>query len=105
MEFSATPIVLLTRTHIYGNMASMKTTLEVPDELFRQAKATAALKGKTLKAFVTEALLDKLGKTASAQRRAVGWRAAFGRVPSKYTRRIDAILREEFSKIDPEDWK
>ena len=27
----------------------MKTTVEIPDELFRQAKAHAALQGKTLK--------------------------------------------------------
>jgi predicted HicB family RNase H-like nuclease len=34
----------------------MKTTIEVPDELFLQAKAIAAMRGISLKALVTEAL-------------------------------------------------
>ena len=38
----------------------MKTTLELPDQLFRTAKATAAERGRTLKEFMTEAVRDKL---------------------------------------------
>lgn len=34
----------------------MKTTLEMPDALFRKAKAEAAMRGKTLKQLVIEAL-------------------------------------------------
>ena len=34
----------------------MKTTLELPDELYRKAKATAALRGETLTALLAEAL-------------------------------------------------
>ena len=34
----------------------MKTTLELPDELYRKAKATAALRGETLTGLLTEAL-------------------------------------------------
>ncbi len=34
----------------------MKTTLELPDELFRKAKATAALRGETLTSLFAEAL-------------------------------------------------
>ena len=41
-------------------MASMKTTLELPEDLFREAKATAARTGTTLKALVIEALREKL---------------------------------------------
>jgi hypothetical protein len=37
------------------SVAFMRTTLETPDVLFRQAKA-AALRGKTLKLFLTEAI-------------------------------------------------
>ena len=40
----------------------MKTTIEIPDPLFRKAKATAAERGQSLKAFVTEALIDKLDR-------------------------------------------
>ncbi|MDP6037751.1 MAG: hypothetical protein QGG64_04315 [Candidatus Latescibacteria bacterium] len=34
----------------------MRTTIDIPDHLFRRAKAVASLAGKTLKVFVTEAL-------------------------------------------------
>jgi hypothetical protein len=34
----------------------MKTTLELPDQLFRKAKSTAAERGQTLKEFVTEGI-------------------------------------------------
>jgi hypothetical protein len=34
----------------------MKTTIELPDELYRQAKATAALRGRKLKDLVAEGL-------------------------------------------------
>ena len=38
----------------------MRTTIDLPDELFRQVKARAALKGMKLKEYVTEALRDSL---------------------------------------------
>jgi len=37
-------------------MAFMKTTMDIPDELFRQAKAKAALEGRKLKDLVAEGL-------------------------------------------------
>jgi hypothetical protein len=38
-------------------MGAVKTTIEIPDPLFRKAKAHAAEHGQTLKDFVTDALL------------------------------------------------
>ena len=40
----------------------MKTTLEFPEPLFRKLKATAALSGKSLKEFVTEAVKNVADK-------------------------------------------
>ena len=54
----------------------MKTTLEIPDAVFRRAKSAAAERGIPLREFVTEAVKDKLtakGKTADKP-----WLAAFG---------------------------
>jgi len=39
-----------------GNEPSMKTTIEVPDELYRRAKAEAALRGRKLRDLVEEGL-------------------------------------------------
>ena len=44
----------------------MKTTVEVPDELYRRAKATAALQGRKLKDLIEDGLrlvLDRPGKS------------------------------------------
>jgi hypothetical protein len=38
----------------------VKTTIEIPDPLFRKAKSRAVERGQTLKALVTEAREDKL---------------------------------------------
>ena len=42
--------------------AFVRTTIELPDTLFREVKATAARQGMRLKDYVTEALQDKLAK-------------------------------------------
>jgi hypothetical protein len=44
----------------------MKTTLEIPDSVFRRAKSVAAEQGIPLREFVTEAVKDKLAANAKA---------------------------------------
>jgi len=44
----------------------MKTTLEMPDELYREVKARAALRGQTVTALITEALGSIVRKPARA---------------------------------------
>lgn len=46
----------------------MKTTLEMPDELFRRAKVTAARRGQSLKQLVTTALERELAGPAPGAR-------------------------------------
>ena len=41
---------------LYGKDASMKTTIEIPDELYRRAKSEAALSGRKLRNLVEEGL-------------------------------------------------
>jgi hypothetical protein len=38
----------------------MKTTIELPDKVFRRAKAEAALEGRSLRAFVLDAVVHEL---------------------------------------------
>lgn len=47
---------LLTGLWEYGKMVSMKTTVEIPDALFREAKSRAALTGTKLKDLVADGL-------------------------------------------------
>jgi hypothetical protein len=83
----------------------MKTTLEIPDALFRKAKATAAQQGRTMKEYVTEALMEKLEGKGQGQ----GWRSVLGKLTAegkKAAREVDAIIRAgNFNKIDPEVWQ
>lgn len=84
----------------------MKTTLELPDPIFRKAKATAAERGQSLKDFVTEALRDKLDRNAAMQAAAEPrWMQGFGKLKRlhKETVRIQSVVDAEFEVIEPED--
>ena len=84
----------------------MKTTLELPDQLFRRVKATAAERGQSLKDFVTDALWDKLrGNAPAAQDAQPAWMQGFGKLKHlrRETARIQAEIDEEFGAIEPED--
>ena len=82
----------------------MKTTLDLPDRLLREAKATAARKGLSLKGFVAEAIGEKLA--AEGQGRSKPWLRHFGALGHlrSETRRIERIIDENFERIDPEGW-
>jgi hypothetical protein len=77
----------LTAAHKYGKGESVKTTLEIADDLFRRAKATAALRGESLKDFGSEALQAHLEQQPPAPRRpAVGEASSVRRAAKKWNR-------------------
>ena len=84
----------------------MKTTLEIPDPLFRKAKSKAAERGQTLKQLVTEALQEKLApKSGQVRAGEPDWMRGFGKLRRlrKETGRIQARIDEAFEVIEPED--
>ena len=83
----------------------MKTTLEIPDPIFRRAKSVAAQRGIALRAFVTEAVEEKLA--AASQKEEKPWVRLAGGLKHlhKETVRINEIMNSEFEKIEPEDWE
>lgn len=83
----------------------MKTTIEIPDSLFRKAKSRAAERGQTLKQLVTEALHEKLEGNKSQASGAPEWMQGFGalRRLRNETRRIQEEIDETFDVIEPED--
>jgi hypothetical protein len=83
----------------------MKTTLEIPDTVFRKAKAKAAEQGIPLRQFVTEAVEERLKATAADASKPWMQMAGGLRHLHKETVRIMRIIDEEFETIDPEDWK
>jgi hypothetical protein len=80
----------------------VKTTLEIPDRLLRQAKAAAARQGIPLRELVTEAIADKLERKPAHAR---PWLQSFGQLSAlrKETARINKIIDREFGQIEPED--
>jgi hypothetical protein len=81
----------------------MKTTLEMPDTIFRRAKSAAAQRGIPFREFVTQAVKDKLA--ASAKTTDKPWMAAFGKLRHlrKENARIKRIIEGEFEQIETED--
>jgi hypothetical protein len=82
--------------------ALMKTTLEIPDSLLRQAKAAAARQGIPLRKLVTQAIAARLSRTSSQAR---PWMKSFGKLRAlrKETARVGRLIEREFGRIEAED--
>ena len=85
----------------------MKTTIELPDPLFRRAKSAAVQEGVTLKQFFTEALESRLDpqRTAGKKSAAPRWLRAYGalRHLRRERRAIEQAIDSEFEKVEAED--
>ena len=86
-------------------MCYLKTTLEIPDPVFRRAKSVAAARGIPLREFVTEAVKDKLASNAKASERP--WVKHMGKLKHlrKESARINRLIEEDSEKIDVEMWR
>jgi len=87
-------------------MGPVKTTIEIPDALFRKAKSQAAERGQSLKDLFTEALEEKLlSKPGKPRQTEPPWMQGFGGLSRlrKETARIQARIDETFDVVEPED--
>jgi hypothetical protein len=84
-------------------MGPMKTTLEIPDFLFRRAKSVAAERGIPLRQFMTEAVQEKL-KTTSQEK---PWMKHIGKLkhPRRERKQIEKRVEDAFEQIDKEVWQ
>jgi hypothetical protein len=81
----------------------VKTTLEIPDFLFRRAKSAAAERGIPLRQLVTEAVQEKL-RIAPQEK---PWTKHLGGLKHlhKDRARIEGRVEEAFEQIDRELWR
>jgi len=83
----------------------VKTTLEIPDFLFRRAKSVAAERGISLRQFVTEAVQEKLRITPEEK----PWTKHLGKLKhlrnDKDRKQIEERVAEAFEQIDRELWR
>jgi hypothetical protein len=82
----------------------MKTTLEIPDALFREAKSAAAEQGIPLRELVSAALAEKLRARTNKDK---PWLKTFGKLRSlrKESANISRIIEREFGQVEPEGWR
>ena len=82
----------------------MKTTLEIPDVIFRRAKSRAAEQGIPLRKFVTGAVEDKLRAVSGTGQKP--WMKHMGKLKDlrKETKRINRVIKAAFEGIDSEIW-
>ena len=94
-------------THKYGSLLTVKTTLEIPDPLFRKAKITAAQQGITLREFVNDALREKLSTGPAKPGAEPAWMKFFGagKPFAAAIREVDRVVEEEFGRVEDEDRK
>ena len=84
----------------------MKTTIEIPDPLFRKATSLAAERDQSLKDFVTEALQARLATNAEGRPSdEPRWMGGFGKLRRlrKETARIQGLIDEAFEVVEAED--
>jgi hypothetical protein len=84
----------------------VKTTLEIPDSLYRRAKATAARRGQTMQAFVTSAVESKLSADAKSavEKPWMKFAGVFEAESDKSIGMLKAI-EEACERVDPEEWR
>lgn len=85
----------------------MKTTIEIPDDLYRRSKARAAMSGTSLKEFVTAALRDRLahGAEGAPPVEASGWRRVFGRARRAPVAQVARVIEQDLAQIEAEGWR
>ena len=100
------PIAKVSSLHGPGTLR-LKTTVEIPDLLFRQAKAAAAQRGVSLKEFFTEAVRTRLRDAPGPAAPDRPWRKAFGSLRGLHreTQRLEGVIAAEFERIDEEEWR
>jgi hypothetical protein len=83
----------------------MKTTIEIPDVLFRRVKSKAAERGQTLKEFVGQALQERLASRSTPRSAEPEWMQGFGKLRRlhKESERIQQRIHEAFEVVEPED--
>jgi len=85
----------------------VKTTIELPDELFREVKATAARRGVALREYVRQALVEKLAQQDLYHVRDAPSQWPVPPLDPPLSREeaalIDKAIEDAFEQIEPED--
>jgi len=84
----------------------VKITLDLPDHLLREAKATAARRGASFEEFFREALIEKLASendTPEPPGEPRQWPVPPPQMSREDAALIDTAIEDAFEQIEPED--
>jgi|LakMenE01Jun11ns_1017448.scaffolds.fasta_scaffold8600162_1 hypothetical protein len=88
------------------NMAVVKTTLTLPDDLFRQAKARAALRGQPFGKFLEQSLQRTLSETEEQATAGHAWLLSLPRLPRGAAADLQrAVESADFRAVDQAMWQ
>jgi hypothetical protein len=83
----------------------MKTTLVLPDNIFRQAKARAALKGQSFGKFLEQSLRRMLDEREETSSLASSWFRQLPRVSAAAAADLEeALSSPDFRRVDESMW-
>ena len=84
----------------------MKTTLTISDDLFRQAKAYAALRGQTFGHLIEQSLRRVLLDSPSSRDSSKHWVQDLPRLSASAAADLEkAVNAPDFRTVEPEMWK
>ena len=81
----------------------MRATIEIDDSVFSEVEAYAQQIGKSVDAVLVEAISDKFAPDSESE--LPGLMSVFGTGDHEAVTEVQRIIDEEFSKVDPDDWK
>lgn len=88
-----------------GYLYSMKTTLELPDTLFKRAKALAAKRGQTMTSFVRSALESKISSDERSAEEKPWMQFAGVYTDHKESKKIMDTIDASCGEVDEEEWQ
>jgi len=74
-------------------------TVEIPAALYHQSKVRAALKGQTVRAFLLDAVQEKLAGGLPKPADPAGWRRVLGKASPEDVYDVQRRIDEECSRI------
>ncbi|MEX0323180.1 MAG: hypothetical protein AB3N63_13540 [Puniceicoccaceae bacterium] len=88
-----------------GCIERMKTTMEIPDSLFRRAKARAAARGQSMASFINGAIEARL-RDEDQRSSDKPWMAFAGMMESErgLLERLDRRIEESCGVVDEGEW-
>ncbi len=84
----------------------MKTTLNLPDDVFRKAKARAALRGQTFGKFLEQSLQRSLAENTEQATEPNAWLLSLPRLPRGAAAELQRVVEgADFRAVDQAMWQ